>query len=130
MNGYADWAPGGAWGCKIVLAERSKHQRYAAFCTTVTHELGHLIRLDGAHSHDPTDVMYARALAPTPHCRAREQWMITESDRLDRRASGLRRRCRRLRRAARMTRYRRCDQRVKATRAQSSALLVAVDEVR
>ncbi len=44
--------------------------------------------------------------------------------------AGLRRRCRRLWRAARVTGYRRCDQRVKATTAQSSTLLVAVDEVR
>ncbi len=130
FGGYADWAPGSARDCKVLLAERTKREGYATFCTFVTHEIGHLIRLDGWHSHDPTDVMYAAPRSPTPHCRAREQWMLAESDRLGDHADGLRRRCRGLRRAARIARYRRCDRRVKVAMARSSALMSAVDEVR
>ena len=130
LAGYAVWNAVAAQACRIITAQRSKRQGYAAFCTTVTHELGHLIRLDDWHSRDPADVMHEGARPPTPHCRARAASMAARSARLDVRADGLRRRCRRLMRVARTARYRRCSRRVKTVRSRASALLRAVDAVR
>lgn len=130
LGGFASWAPGAARDCNLLMAERSKREGYAAFCTTVTHELGHLIRLDDWHSADPADVMYSQSTRPTPHCRAREHWMLAQSDRLDDRANALQRHCRRRLGGARITHRRRCHRRVKATRTRARALVVAVDEVR
>lgn len=130
LNGYAAWNPGTATGCRIVLAERVKREGFAAFCTTVTHEIGHLLRLDDWHSHDRGDVMFEGPTPPTPHCRQREASMVAESDRLQDRADALRKRCSWLRRTARMARSRRCHRRVKATAARASAIRLAVDGVR
>lgn len=130
LAGYATWDPGAATGCRIVLAERVRREGYAGFCTVVTHEIGHLIRLDDWHSDDRADVMFEAPATPTPHCRARAAWMVAQSDRLDDRAEALRERCRRLRRTARIARSHRCDHRVKATTARASRIRLAVDAVR
>ncbi len=130
LYGYAAWNPGSATGCRILLAERAKRQGFAAFCTTVTHEIGHLLRLDDWHSDDRADVMFEGPTPSTPHCRQREAWMVTQSDRLERRADALRKRCRSLRRTARSARFRRCDRRLKATTARASQVRLAVDGAR
>jgi hypothetical protein len=130
LGGYAAWDPGAPTGCRIVLAQRAKRDGYAAFCTIVTHEIGHLIRLDDWHSDHRANVMFERPATPTPHCRARAAWMLAQSDRLEDRADALRRRCRRLRRSARIARSHRCDHRVKATTARASQVRSAVDFVR